>query len=658
MTHFIDNIENYIYLIPLIPLIGFVINGLIGKKLPRGFVYFIGCISIFASFVLSALALWKVIDTGNAIEMTYGSWISSGSLSVSIGFKIDQLSAVMINIVSGVGFLIHFYSIGYMKGDEGIYKFFAYLNLFCFAMLVLVMGDNLLLLFLGWEGVGLCSYLLIGFWYKNKDYVNAGKKAFIVNRIGDFGFLIGIFLIFQYFGTLNVAGIQDFLVKHPGEVKLLVEGGVITIITLLLFVGATGKSAQIPLYVWLPDAMAGPTPVSALIHAATMVTAGVYMIGRLHFLFSLSEITMFIILIVGAFTALYSGTIAITQKDIKKVLAYSTISQLGYMFMAMAVGAFSVGIFHLMTHAFFKALLFLSAGSVIIACHHEQDMTKMGGLSKRLPVTHIAMFIGMLALSGTIPYMSGFLSKDLILEKVFFGGTFGLPVGKIFWGVGLVTALFTAFYSFRLMGMTFWAKTRMKDEDYHHVKEPSKAMATVLILLAVLSIVGGWVGIPEILGGSNPFHSFLSKVFSSTVAQEGGHHGNTPYILMGVSTSLGIIIAITAAFMYGKNWPFPESFTKKGIGKLLHRLSYNKYYIDELYEVLFVKTLMKGSRLLWKWVDAFIIDGVVNGTGRLAQLIAKLGQNVQTGNVNTYALSIVLGVMALLTWFMISTYNN
>ncbi len=659
MINIINNIENYIYLIPLAPLIGFAINGLVGKKLPRGLVYFIGCSSIFISFVISALALWKVIDPESAINITYGSWISSGSLDVSIGFKIDQLSAVMINIITGVGFLIHFYSIGYMKGDEGIYKFFAYLNLFCFAMLVLVMGDNLLLLFLGWEGVGLCSYLLIGFWYKNEDNADAGKKAFIVNRIGDFAFLIGVFLIFQYFGTLNVVGIQEFLVNNPGQARQLVEGGLITIITLLLFVGATGKSAQIPLYVWLPDAMAGPTPVSALIHAATMVTAGVYMIGRLHFLFSLSEITMLVILIVGAFTALYSGTIAITQKDIKKVLAYSTISQLGYMFMAMAVGAFSVGIFHLMTHAFFKALLFLSAGSVIIACHHEQDMTKMGGLSKRLPITHMAMLIGMLALSGTIPYMSGFLSKDLILEKVFFEGKLGifsgLPVGAIFWVVGLITAMFTAFYSFRLMGITFWSKTRMKNEDYHHVKEPSKAISTVLIVLALLSIGGGWVGIPEILGGHNPFHSFLSHVFVSN-GQE-AHHGSTPYVLMGISTTIGILLAVLAAFMYGKNWSFPESFSKRGLGKFLHGLSYNKYYIDELYDILFVKTLMNGSRLLWKWVDVYIIDGMVNGTGRLAQLAARFGQNIQTGNVNTYALSIVVGVMAILTWYMILAYK-
>ncbi|MDH4127813.1 MAG: NADH-quinone oxidoreductase subunit L [Spirochaetota bacterium] len=641
-----------IFIIPLAPLIGFIINGLIGKKLGENIVGFIGCFSIFISFIISILALWKVASTGEAINFSagLGSWISSGGVEVSIGFKIDQLSAVMINIVSGIGFLIHVYSIGYMKGDEGVYKFFAYLNLFCFAMLILVMGDNILLLFLGWEGVGLCSYLLIGFWYKREDYADAGKKAFIVNRVGDFGFLLGIFLIIIYMGTLDFAGMQGWIDKHPSEVKNLVGSGVITIITLLLFVGATGKSAQIPLYTWLPDAMAGPTPVSALIHAATMVTAGVYMIGRLHFLFSLSDTTMFIILIVGAATALYSGTIGITQKDIKKVLAYSTVSQLGYMFMAMAVGAFSVGIFHLMTHAFFKALLFLSAGSVIIATHHEQDMDKMGGLSKRLPITYRAMFIGCLALSGVVPFISGFLSKDLILEKVFFGS---LPAGKLFWIVGVMAAIFTAFYSFRLMGMTFWGKTKMSHEDYHHVKEPHKAMTGVLIVLAVLSLFGGLIGIPEILGGANNFHHFLTgknKVFTEMVGET--HHGALPYILMIISTSLGILFAFMAARLYSKDSSLPDKFSEKGVGKLLYTLSYNKYYVDEIYDIIFVRTIVNGSRILWKYIDVYIIDGAVNGIAYLFKRVGNLGRNLQTGNVNSYALSFIIGTIGVISFLI------
>ncbi|MDH5681148.1 MAG: NADH-quinone oxidoreductase subunit L [Spirochaetota bacterium] len=641
--------DNYIYLIPLLPLIGFVINGLFGKKMPKALVHFVANLAIFLSFVISALALWKVIETGEAVVFTSGSWIESGSLNISLGLKIDQLSAVMINIITGIGFLIHFYSIGYMKGDEGVYKFFAYLNLFCFAMLVLVMGDNLLLLFLGWEGVGLCSYLLIGFWYKKEDYADAGKKAFIVNRVGDFGFLLGIFLIFGYLGTVSFSGIEkkvaEGLPAVPDIFQSLVgtdAGLLVTLITLFLFVGATGKSAQIPLYTWLPDAMAGPTPVSALIHAATMVTAGVYMIGRLHFLFSLSETTMLVILIVGGVTALYSGTIGLTQTDIKKVLAYSTVSQLGYMFMAMAVGAFSVGVFHLMTHAFFKALLFLGSGSVILACHHEQEMTKMGGLSKRLPVTYITMFIGMLALSGTFPYMSGFMSKDLILEKVkHFNSPLWASAGDVIWIVGVLAAMFTAFYSFRLMGMTFWGKTKMTDEEYHHVKEPSWKMSGVLIVLAILSVFGGVIGLTAMDGN---LHSFLSKYFGEQ---------NVPVPHIALPTVLGIVAAVIAGLMYGKNWSFPDSFSGKGIGKLLHKLSYNKYYVDEIYDFLFVKPVMKGSHYLWKWFDVLVVDGIVNGVAKLSRIVGLSGQSFHAGNMNSYALSITLGVIALLAFYYI-----
>jgi len=640
-----------IVFIPLVPLIGFLINGLFGKKLGDTFVHFVGCGAIFIAFVISALSLWKIIQTEEAIAYTFGTWISSGTLNVSITLRVDQLSAVMINIISGIGFLIHVYSVGYMKGDAGVYKFFAYLNLFCFAMLVLVMGNNLLLLFLGWEGVGLCSYLLIGFWYKREDYADAGKKAFIVNRIGDFGFLLGIFLIFMHFGTLEFVGANSI---QSSPLLGTISISAVTAITLLLFVGAMGKSAQIPLYVWLPDAMAGPTPVSALIHAATMVTAGVYMIGRLHFLFAMSEVTMLVILIVGGVTAIFSGTIAITQNDIKKVLAYSTVSQLGYMFMAMAVGAYSVGIFHLMTHAFFKALLFLSAGSVIVACHHKQDMTEMGALSKRLPVTYIAFLIGSLALSGVVPFISGFLSKDSLLEKVFFetklSKVYGLPVGEILWVVGVIAAMFTAFYSFRLIGMTFWGRTKMTDEDYHHVKEPHKTMTGVLIVLSILAVTGGWIGVPHLLGGDNHFEHFLTGVFGEVAAE--GHHGNIPYLLMAISTTLGILLASLAGWMYGKESSFPDRFVSGGIGKLLRNVSFNKYYVDEIYDFIFVKPLMKLSHLSWKFIDRVIIDGFVNGSAYVTKNIAYLGRNLQTGSVNSYALSIIIGVIALLIYIL------
>ncbi len=649
MSDFISQLDNYIFLIPLAPLIGFLINGIIAKKLNRRAVHFVGVFSVFISAVISALALYKVVITDNAIVYNGYTWFSSGGLDVSVGFRVDQLSAIMINIVSGIGLLIHIYSVGYMKEDKGGARFFAYMNLFTFAMLILVMADNILLLFLGWEGVGLCSYLLIGFWYKNEEYASAGKKAFIVNRIGDFGFLLGIFLIFIHIGTLTFSEMPAAIFASSGLSSLSSE--TVTIITLLLFVGAVGKSAQIPLYVWLPDAMAGPTPVSALIHAATMVTAGVYMIGRLHFLFVMSEVTMLIILVVSGFTALYAGTIGITQNDIKKVLAYSTVSQLGYMFMAMAVGAFSVGIFHLLTHAFFKALLFLGSGSVIIACHHEQDMTKMGGLATKLPITYRAMFIGMLALSGVVPFISGFLSKDLVLEKVFEFSVFNIGIGPIFWIVGVLAAACTAFYSFRLLGMTFWGRTNMTDEDYHHVKEPSKSMSGVLVVLAILSVFGGLVGVPALLGGNNYIHSFLGGVFGETV--QAGHHGYLPYVLMVISTSIGIIIAFSAAKIYASSSSIPDSFVQSGIGKLLYKFSYNKYYVDEVYDFLIVKPFTRASYYLWKFFDVLVIDGIVNGLAYISRGFGDIARKMNTGSINTYALSILIGVIALLIYLIV-----
>lgn len=623
------------------PLLGFLVLGLFGKKFSPKVIASIACGSIFISFVLSFWSLVEILGWTNTELRWLGfTWIQSFEFSIGLTFRLDALSVLMVNVISGVGFLIHLYSIGYMKGDEGLSKFFAYMNLFCFAMLVLVMADNLVLLFLGWEGVGLCSYLLIGFWYKKEEFATAGRKAFVVNRIGDFAFLIGIFLIFQWMGTLNIPDMQNWVSQNPELWNLLIDEGTLTWITLLLFIGATGKSAQIPLHVWLPDAMAGPTPVSALIHAATMVTAGVYMIGRLHFLFASSEVTMFIILVVASLTAFVAATIALVQNDIKKVLAYSTISQLGYMFMAMAIGAFSLGIFHLLTHAFFKALLFLAAGSVILAVDHEQDMTRMGGLTKRLPITHMAMLIGVLSLSGVLPFVSGFVSKDLILEQLSKHSLLGVSP-EIFWVLAVITALLTALYSFRLMNLSFWTPKR----NDHSVHEPSPWMSLVLILLAFLSLFGGLFGIEGLWGGSD-LHQFLKASFP--VSSVGIPH-------IGLPTYLAILMALMVSFLYLKKFSSLSKYRENFLLRPFLRLLERKYYIDEFYNLLFVQTLYRGSSWLWQWVDSYFIDGIVNGTAKATQKLGKLAQNYHRGDLNGYAFSILLGVLVIFVyyWFFI-----
>ncbi|MCX6830469.1 MAG: NADH-quinone oxidoreductase subunit L, partial [candidate division Zixibacteria bacterium] len=530
--------NGYLYLIPLFPLIGFLLNGLFIGRLHKRVISLIACGSVGLSFLLGVKFFFDLLslpENARIIGQVLFTWISSGEFNVNIGFLFDPLSAVMVLVVSGVGFLIHLYSIGYMHDDSGYGRYFTYLNLFVFSMLTLVLADNYLLMFVGWEGVGLCSYLLIGFWYEKKSAADAGKKAFIVNRIGDFGFLLGLFIIFWQTGSLNFAAVFE---KAP--VVFMAGGGLITAATLLLFLGAAGKSAQIPLYVWLPDAMEGPTPVSALIHAATMVTAGVYMIARSNILYTLAPVSLSVVAVVGMATALFAATIALAQNDIKRVLAYSTISQLGYMFTACGVAAFSAGIFHLMTHAFFKALLFLGAGSVIHALSGQQDMRHMGGLKRHLPATYLTFLIATLAIAG-IPGLSGFFSKDEILWKAF-SSDYGSPW---LWAVGLFTAMLTAFYMFRLVFLTFFGEERLDHHAKAHLHESPKIMTVPLSILAVLSVIGGYIGIPYVLGGSNQFEKFLEPVMREHPAAESAqalsasvHNGNTEMILMVVSVAL------------------------------------------------------------------------------------------------------------------------
>jgi NADH-quinone oxidoreductase subunit L len=637
--------------IVLFPLIGFLFLGLFGSRLKNEtLIGTIGSAAVGFSFLLSIAIFIQMlgveeIQRKQTVEVF--TWLSTftgspSALNVSVAYQLDQLSILMALIVTGVGFLIHIYSIGYMHGDKGFWRFFTYLNLFIFAMLNLVLADNFLLMFLGWEGVGLCSYLLIGFWYEKKFTGDAAKKAFIVNRIGDFGFLLGMFLIFQAFGSLN------FDTVFNGASLLQVGNPTIMILTLLLFLGATGKSAQIPLYVWLPDAMAGPTPVSALIHAATMVTAGVYMVARCSVLFALSPFTMEVVAVIGALTAIFAATIGLVQNDIKKVLAYSTISQLGYMFLAMGVAAFSAGIFHLMTHAFFKALLFLGSGAVIHAMHDEQDIQKMGGLKKYLPITYWTFVIGAIAISGVPPF-AGFFSKDEILWKAF-SSEHG---SWILWLVGLFGALLTAFYMFRLVTLTFEGEPRFstkKNGHEHLPHEAPKTMTIPLILLAILSIVGGLVGIPHWSG----IERWLDPIFAS--AQEKlllSEHGFdwVEILLMVVSITVAVAGIWAARTIYLGRIDIVESFKKKY--RKLYELVLNKYKIDEFYNSTIVNPILKGSeKILWKGIDVNVIDGAVNGTARVVNWFSQTVRKVQTGVAQFYAVVFVGGIVAVLAWIL------
>ncbi|MGZ3753840.1 MAG: NADH-quinone oxidoreductase subunit L [Mucilaginibacter sp.] len=635
--------DKYIWLIPLLPLAGFIINGLGRNTLSKGVIGFVGSALIFASFALSIGTFLQVKASG-PINVTLFDWFSVDYLKVSFSFLVDQLSIMMLLIITGVGFLIHLYSVGYMHDDEGFGKFFAYLNLFVFFMLLLVMGSNYLIMFIGWEGVGLCSYLLIGFWYSNPDYADAAKKAFIMNRIGDLGFLIGIFLIFTYFGSISYADVFDKASKmHSTDAPFV-------LITMLLFVGAVGKSAQLPLFTWLPDAMAGPTPVSALIHAATMVTAGIYMIARSNILFTMAPDTMEVVAIVGLTTATFAALIALTQTDIKKVLAYSTVSQLGYMFLGLGVGAYTGAFFHVLTHAFFKALLFLGAGSVIHAVSGEQDMRNMGGLKSKLPITFTTMLIGTIAIAG-IPPFAGFFSKDEILAHAFMHST-------TFYVVGVITAMFTSFYMFRMLYLTFYGKFRGTHEQEHHLHESPASMTIPLIVLAILSAFGGFLGVPEsLMKDSHWLERFLAPVFehSTKILGEKTLPQNTEWTLMAISVGAALIALFYAYGKYVSKGHVPVADTEDR--PALANLSYHKFYIDELYDTVVRKPLDALSSFFYNVVDKLGIDGLVNGLGKGSIETSKGLRLLQTGNVGFYIFMMVVGIVAILVYSFISVHN-
>ncbi len=640
-----------LWLIPVLPLAGAAINGFLGKKSSRTAVTTVGLVFPGAAFAWALSVAFRFSSVNLPYQEYIAHWIRSGSFSADFALYLDQLSLVMLLVVTGVGFLIHIYSVGYMWDDPSYYRFFTYLNLFMFFMLTLVLANNYLLMFIGWEGVGLASYLLIGFWFTKDSAASAGKKAFIVNRIGDFGFLIGLFLIIQHFGSLNFT--QVFAQVQPLAPENA-SAGLLTAIGILLMVGACGKSAQIPLYVWLPDAMEGPTPVSALIHAATMVTAGVYMVSRSHVIFERAPMALTVVAVIGTLTALFAATIGITQTDIKKVLAYSTVSQLGYMFMACGVGAFSAGIFHLMTHAFFKGLLFLGAGSVIHAVGGEQDMRKMGGLKTYIPITFTTMLIATLAIAG-IPPLAGFWSKDEILWKAY-------QASWAYWLIGAITALITSFYMFRLLFMTFWGDYKgIQVDDHGHAHathgqgdhghgaphESTMVMLVPLMILAALSLVGGFVGY------HNGFEHFLAPVFGSEFPKtmtEGS--GNTEWLLMGISVLFSFTGLILAYILYVSKPELPQRIADSLNG--FYTMVLNKYYVDELYAKLFVKPLVEGStNILWQGIDRKVIDDSVNNAADGARHVSDEVRHMQSGNLRSYAGWIAVGsavVIAYMIW--------
>lgn len=642
----------HLWLIPIIPFIGFLINGLLGRRLPKAVVTTVALVATLVPFlqVLDIVVHFSSLATPHIENM--GTWIRAGAFHADFAFSLDQVTMVMLLVVTGVGFLIHIYSTGYMAGEEGYWRFFAYMNLFMFFMLTLVLSENFLLMFVGWEGVGLASYLLIGYYYTRDSAANAGIKAFVVNRIGDFGFLLAMFLIILHFGTLSFSGVFAQLAAHPE-----LHGGFLTAIALLLLLGATGKSAQIPLYTWLPDAMEGPTPVSALIHAATMVTAGVYMITRTHAIFDRSPAALTVVAIIGVATAFFAATIGLLQTDIKRVLAYSTISQLGYMFLACGVASYGSGIFHLVTHAFFKALLFLAAGSVIHALSGEQDMRVMGGLRKQIPITFWTMTAAVLAISG-IPPFAGFVSKDQILYETFLSPN----GGKILWFIGLFTAFLTAFYMFRLWYLTFFGENRMpqhtgahtpepghhaeKEEDRHPVHESPWVMLTPLVILGVLCVIGGWIGWPEGLGGSNWFAHFLAPVTQVAQSPRGGSN-SLEVILAIVSVLTALAGWFVAHLFYYAKPELPVALAAKLRG--LHTLVLNKYWVDEIYGGLIIAPILFVSRYALKGlVDTGLIDGGGYAAGLTAQGFGALVQRVQSGNIRSYAGWLAIGAAALL----------
>ncbi|HET9251653.1 MAG TPA: NADH-quinone oxidoreductase subunit L [Candidatus Eisenbacteria bacterium] len=636
-----------LWLVPTLPLVGAIVNGLGAGRLPRKMVSALGVGSVGLAFLIAAGCFFRLLELPaeeRIFLQTLFDWIDSGDFSVPIRLALDPLSAVMMLVVTGVGFLIHVYSTGYMGHEKAYGRYFAYLNLFTFSMLMLVLADNFLLLFFGWEAVGLCSFLLIGYWYQRPSAATAGFKAFVVNRIGDWGFMIGIFLVFVTFGTLDFGRV---FAEAPG--RLAIGSSLANAIALFLFIGAMGKSAQIPLHVWLPDAMEGPTPVSALIHAATMVTAGVYMVARCHILYTLSPVALGVVAAIGAATILFAATVALTQKDIKRVLAYSTVSQLGYMFLGLGVGAFTAGIFHLMTHAFFKALLFLGAGSVIHALSGEQDMDRMGGLRKHLPRTHLTMLVATLAIAGVFP-LAGFFSKDEILWHAWENG------GPLLWGVGLTGAFLTAFYMFRLYFMTFHGPERLTHEAKHHLHESPNSMTIPLLVLALLSVVGGWINIPLIHGGQ-VLGNFLEPVFADVARVAGGpaHHAAEEAVgshaaieltLMGISLLVALAGIFLAHRFYVADPEAPKRVVEKARG--LYALLRDKYRVDELYDALFVGPIVRGSVRLWERFDVAVVDRAVNGVGRQLERAAGALRQAQSGHVQVYAMVITLGTVVLL----------
>jgi NADH-quinone oxidoreductase subunit L len=688
-------------LIPLLPFTGFLVNATLGRRLTKGTSGAVACLAMLGAFGLSLLSAMRLLalepGPGRVIDERLYTWIAAGSFHADLTFRLDPLSMLMILVVTGIGSLIHIYSTAYMheETDSEYARYFSYLNLFASFMLVLVLGANLLVMFIGWEGVGLCSYLLIGFWFKKQSANDAGKKAFVVNRIGDFAFLVGVALTFWTFGTVDFREIALKVAPLASEVAVF---GTLSIITLLFFIGATGKSAQIPLYVWLPDAMEGPTPVSALIHAATMVTAGVYMIGRNAELYAHAPQTLQIVAVIGAATALMAGTIGLVQNDIKRVLAYSTVSQLGYMFLAMGVGAFAGGVFHLYTHAFFKALMFLGSGAVIHALHGEQDIRKMGGLKSALPITYWTFLIGALAIAG-FPFLSGFFSKDEILYRTFASGH------PVLWVIGAATSLLTAVYMFRLVFLTFHGERAAAGHDHGHeapgghgghghddhghgghLHDAPPAMAAALLILAIGSVGAGYVGVPHALGGDNRIESFLESSFhpagehgsaagelgaaatvgheppaaehaAATPAAVGGEaHGaagdeETEKTLMMVSSAIAILGIGIAAYFFLMNRALADSMAKSF--SAVHRTLLHKYWVDELYDAAVVQPLKWASdHVLWKVIDVWIIDGIVNGAGVFVRGSAALIRMTQTGSIRTYAASLVLGVVLILGYYL------
>ncbi len=661
----VEGIKEYIWLIPLFPLIGFLINGLIGNRIGNRLVGLLACSTVGLSFLVSLgsfLELLGLHAEDRLFEKAIYTWIGSGTFKSELAFQLDPLSAVMILTVTFVGFLIHVYSIGYMHGDKGYARYFCYLNLFTASMLLLVLGNNFLVMFVGWEGVGLCSYLLIGFWFEKKSASDAGKKAFIVNRVGDFGFLLGIMLIYVNFGTIDFTEVFEKAHHLNLNAPLFLGLSTVTVITLLLFVGATGKSAQVPLYVWLPDAMEGPTPVSALIHAATMVTAGVYMVVRCNVLYSMSSVSMNVVAIVGLVTALLSATIGLVQNDIKRVLAYSTVSQLGYMFLACGVGAFSAGVFHLMTHAYFKALLFLGAGSVIHGLSNIMDMRQMGGMRKVMPVTFFTFVVATIAIAGFPPF-SGFFSKDEILWMAFSNPEHG---HWYLWLGGWIAAGLTSFYMFRLVFMTFAGECRAEKHIQDHMHESPKVMTVPLAILAVGAALAGFVGVPHVLGHhvglQNYFHDFLQPVIGGAHhgagAVEHANHGvlgmsetQLEWLFMGLSVFIALLGLFVAYTMYVKNKDIPAQLAKRF--RFLYELLLNKYYVDEFYNAMIVQPIKNTSdHFLWRFFDVHIIDGFVNGVAWVTERLSRLNRFIQSGYVQSYAFFMFLG-LALILWYII-----